>query len=199
LNRQLALERHFYFVGLSTCCKPTRDGEDPSRLRMAPLTVLSPGPRLAGMPARGEERNDSNGRTGYEAENGSEWQSLAVFRQRVATHPACNRAADLRCVTGRRERARPVFRRPRTTLAPFSSLVRAVTQRSDDWTRVSRLKSIGRCPPERTDLQRAAMSRALQHIQAKIAARSGVVKSRRAQVALKSLAYNMKKLFGGLP
>jgi hypothetical protein len=93
LNRQFAMERHFYFVGLSTCCKPTRDGEDPSRLRMAPLTVLSPGPRLAGMPARGEERNDSNGRKGYEAENGSEWQSVAVFRQRRDRFAACGRGA----------------------------------------------------------------------------------------------------------
>jgi hypothetical protein len=38
------------------------------------LTVLSPVPRLAGMPATGEDRNDSNGQTGYKAENGSEWQ-----------------------------------------------------------------------------------------------------------------------------
>jgi hypothetical protein len=60
------------------------------------LTVLSPGPRLAGVPARGEERNDSNRRKGYEAENGSEWQSLAVFRQRVAIRRACDRAAGLR-------------------------------------------------------------------------------------------------------
>ncbi len=44
------------------------------------LTVLSPGLRLAGMPATGADRNDSNGRTGYEAENGSEWQSWAVFK-----------------------------------------------------------------------------------------------------------------------
>jgi hypothetical protein len=64
---------------------------------------------------------------------------------------------------------------------------------------VIRLKSIGRCTPERTDLQLAATSRARQHIQAKIAARSRVVKSRPAQVALKSLAHTMKKFFGGLP
>jgi hypothetical protein len=85
-----------HFVRLSTWCKLARDGEDPSRLRLAPLTDLSPGPRLAGVPARGGDRNDSNGRTGYEAENGSEWQSLAVFGQRDATRPARNCAAELR-------------------------------------------------------------------------------------------------------
>jgi hypothetical protein len=60
---------------------------------------------------------------------------------------------------------------------------------------VIRLKSIGRCLPDGIDLQLAAASRAFQHIQPKIAARSPVVKSSRAQVALKSLAYNTKKFF----
>jgi hypothetical protein len=60
---------------------------------------------------------------------------------------------------------------------------------------VIRLKSIGRRLPEGIDLQLAAASRALQHIQAKIAAQCRPVKSSRAQFALKSLAYNTKKFF----
>jgi hypothetical protein len=68
-------------------------------------------------------------------------------------------------------------------------------QRSDESPRVIRLKSIGRCLPEGIDLQLAATSRALQHIQPKIAARSRAVKSSCAQIALKSLAYNTKKFF----
>ena len=33
----------------------THGGKIPPRLRLAPLTVLSPGPRLAGRPSRGKE------------------------------------------------------------------------------------------------------------------------------------------------
>jgi hypothetical protein len=135
------MERHF-----SSVCR-----HDASRYAMARIRRVSdwprsrfsaPGPGLAGMPATGEERNDSNGRAGHEAENGSEWQSLAVFRQRVATRRACNCAAELRRVTGQRERARPVTRRPRRHRARFSGFERTVPQRSDESARVIRLKSI---------------------------------------------------------
>jgi hypothetical protein len=86
----------------------------------------------------------------------------------------------------------PPAGRPR---ARVSGWVRTVPQRLDGATRVIRLKSTRSCLPEGIDLQLAAASRAFQHIQPKIAARSRVVKSSRAQVALKSLPYNTKKFF----
>jgi hypothetical protein len=66
------------------------------RLRVAPAHGSQAGAQAGRHTERGEAMNDSNGRKGYEAENGSGWQLLAVFRQTVTTRRARNPAAGLR-------------------------------------------------------------------------------------------------------
>ena len=65
-----------------TGCSSSRDGKGPPRLPLAPLAVLSPGPRLAAA----------------QNEKGKKWRRLAVFRgatapfSRAWSHSAARRA-----------------------------------------------------------------------------------------------------------
>jgi hypothetical protein len=66
-----------FAVDFAVTAQSALDGNIPPRHLLAPRTVLSPGPRLAGTPSRGkEEWNGCNERSGFAA---PKWRQMAVF------------------------------------------------------------------------------------------------------------------------